>query len=62
METRVECLQVDQVFELEVTWCSSALTELLHDLPKAVADPLPRYNVVVLDLQPHVFWEERLIA
>lgn len=54
----MQCLQVHQVFELEVTSRGFTLAELLDELPEAMADPLPGHKVVLLDTGTYVLGQE----
>lgn len=62
IEGLLERLHVDEVFELQVACRSPALAELLDELLKAVADPLPGHEVAVLDVSPHFLGQEGLVA
>lgn len=55
-------LQVHQVFELEVTHCGLAFTELLDEPLEAIADPLPSQDVVFLYAASHAPRQEGFVA
>lgn len=62
VEGRLQRLQTDHVFELQVSRRSFTRAELLNELPEAETDPLPRHKVLILNVRSHVLREERLVT
>lgn len=62
VEGRLQRLQTDCVFELQVSWRGFTHTELMDELPEAEANPLPGHKVLILNVRSHILREERLIT
>lgn len=58
VEGRLQRLQTDHVFELQVSRRGFTRTELMNELPEAEADPLPGHKVLILNVLSHVLREE----